>query len=76
METMISKIDQAQAWRFIHLLPDIDGATTELTENKDFCDFMDYLILRRDIERCGTDELGGLALLSVSIQREIEKRLR
>ena len=75
IETMISKIDQAQAWRFIHLLPQIDGANTKLTENRDFCDFIDYLILRRDTERCESDELGGLALLSVAFQREIEKRL-
>lgn len=76
IETMISKIDQAQAWRFTHLLPQIDSAITKLTQNKDFCDFIDYLILRRDTERCNSDELGGLALLSVAFQREIEKRLR
>lgn len=76
IETMISKIDQAQAWRFIHLLPQIDSAITKLTQNKDFSDFIDYLILRRDTERCDSDELGGLALLSVAFQREIEKRLR
>lgn len=76
IETMISKIDQAQAWRFIHLRPQIDGAITKLTQNKDFCDFIDYLILRRDTELCESDELGGLALLSVAFQREIEKRLQ
>ena len=76
IETMINNIDQAQAWRFIHLLPQIDGSITRLTENQDFCDFIDYLILRRDTERCESDELGGLALLSVALQREIEKRLQ
>jgi len=75
IEMMISKIDPAQAWRFIQLLPQIDGAITRLTDSKDFCDFIDYLILRRDVERCESDELGGLALLSVAFQREIEKRL-
>jgi len=76
IDTMILKIDQAQAWRFIHLLPQIDGAIAQLTQNKDFCDFVDYLILRRDIEQCDSDELGGLALLSVAFQREIEKRIQ
>ena len=51
-------------------------AITKLTQNKDFSDFIDYFILRRDTERCDSDELGGLALLSVAFQREIEKRLR
>jgi hypothetical protein len=72
---MISKIDQEQAWRFIHLLPQIEPEITTLTENKDFCDLNAYLVLRRDIELCDSDELGGLALLSVAFQREIEKRI-
>lgn len=76
IETMISKIDHIQAWRFIHLLPQIDGAITKLTQNQDFCDFIDYLVLRRDTEQCDSDELGGLALLSVAFQREIEKRIQ
>jgi len=76
IETMISKIDHAQAWRFVHLLPKIDLPITRITQNKDFCDFIDYLILRRDTEKCETDELGRLALLSVAFQREIEKRVQ
>ncbi|MBA4031748.1 MAG: hypothetical protein C0478_12785 [Planctomyces sp.] len=76
IDTMISKIDQAQAWRFVHLLPQIDASHTKLTQNKDFCDFIDYLVLRRDVEQCDSDELGGLALLSVAFQREIEKRIQ
>lgn len=75
IETMISKIDHAQAWRFVHLLPEIDVPITRVTQNKDFCDFIDYLIVRRDTEKCESGELGGLALLSVAFQREIEKRI-
>lgn len=75
IETMITKIDQVQAWRFIQLLPQIEPGITTLTENKDFCDFISYLVLRRDKELCDSDELGGLALLSVAFQREIEKRI-
>lgn len=76
IETMIAKIDHAQAWRFVHLLPEIGSPITTITQNKDFCDFIDYLILRRDTEKCEADELGGLALLSVAFQREIEKRIQ
>jgi hypothetical protein len=75
IETMISKIDQAQAWRFIYLHPEINGVITKPVENKDFCDFIDYLILRREVEHCGPDELGRLTLLSVAFQRRIENRL-
>jgi hypothetical protein len=73
---MLSKIDENQAWRFISLSPNINGAIAKVTDNQDFCDFIDYLVLRRDIEQCGDDELGGIAILSVSFQREVEKYLQ
>jgi hypothetical protein len=74
VETMLSKIDSEQAWRLINLSPEIDESITMLTRNGDFRDFMDYLILRRDTERCDSSELGGLALMLNVIQREIEKK--
>jgi hypothetical protein len=74
IETMLSKIDQSQAWRFLHLSPQIDGKITKLTQNKDFCDLINYLILRRDTDKCESEELGGLALLSVAFQKEIERQ--
>jgi hypothetical protein len=58
------------------LSPQFDGTVNRVTENKDFCNFVDYLILRRDKEKCGPEELGGLALLSVAFQREVEKRIQ
>jgi len=76
IEKMLAKLDETQAWRFIDLRPQMEGTINKLTENKDFCDFLDYLILRRDKEQCGPDELGGLALLSVAFQREVEKRIQ
>jgi hypothetical protein len=75
IETMLAKIDYQQAWRFVNLRPRIDSTVRRLTECKDFCDFTDYLILRRDNEKCGADELGGLAMLSGAFQREIEKSI-
>ena len=75
IETMLGKIDEAQAWRFINLCPQVTGAMSKVTDSKDFCEFMDYMILRRDKEQCGPDELGGLALLSVAFQQEVEKQI-
>ena len=75
IETMLSKLQAAQSWRFINLAPEIDRDLTKATDNTDFCDFIDYLILRRDKEDCDADELGGLAQLSTAFQREVEKRL-
>lgn len=75
IETMLSKLEAAQAWRFINLVPHIDGDPSKVTDNADFCDFIDYLILRRDIENCSANELGGLAQLSTAFQREVEKRI-
>lgn len=75
METMLTKLGPEQTWRFINLAPQVDGDMAKVTDNADFCDFIDYLVLRRDKENCDTDELGGLAQLSTAFQREIEKRL-
>jgi hypothetical protein len=75
IETMLSKLDSDLAWRFINVSPRIDEGHSKLTDSPDFCAFIDYLILRRDNERCDPDELGDLAMLSVAFQRQIEKRL-
>jgi hypothetical protein len=75
IETMLGKLDHLRAWRFIDLVPAVEPGLSRLTDNKDFCAFVDYLILRRDKETCGSDELGCLAALSVAFQREIEKRI-
>ena len=76
IETMLAKISNRLAWSFIDLSPEIHPTVRKLTDCEDFCDFVDYLILRRDKEKCSADELGGLALLSTAYQREIEKRIQ
>lgn len=76
IKTMIAKLDEGQAWRFINLRPESIGRIVRVTDCQDFCDFIDYLTLRRDKERCDSDELGGLALLSVAFQREVEKQIQ
>ena len=75
IETMLTKLDADQAWRFINLRPQVAGSVAKVTDSKDFCDFVDYLIQRRDKEQCDGDELGGLAQLSVAFQRQIEKQI-
>lgn len=73
IDTMLSKIDNSIAWRFINLTPEITTDIKSVVYYKDFCDINDYLVLRRDKEICDDAELGRLAMLSVAIQREIEK---
>lgn len=76
IETMLAKINESQAWRFVNLSPRVDNMTEKVTENKDFSDFADYLVLRRDRESCSPKELGGLAMLLTSFQRAVEKRIQ
>jgi|CXWL01.1.fsa_nt_gi hypothetical protein len=76
VENMTAKLEEDQAWRFINLRPASDGRISKVTQSRDFCDFIDYMTLRRDQERCGANELGGLALLSVAFQLEVEKQIR
>jgi hypothetical protein len=76
IETMLSKIDNRQAWRFIDLAPEVPATARKLVDCKDFCDFVDYLILRRDKEEACPEEVGGLAWLLMPFQRKIEERLQ
>jgi len=76
IETMLAKLKHDQAWRFVDLCPQVDGPIETIADNRDFCAFTDYLILRRDKEKCDSDELGSLAQLSVAFQRQVEKRIK
>jgi len=75
INTMFDRLDKSLAWRFLNIAPIPDNKSKSVAYNKDFCDFIDYLVLRRDKENCDTDELGRLAMLSSSFQRELEKQL-
>jgi hypothetical protein len=72
--TMIDKLGAEQAWKYIDLQPG-DSAGSRLTDDADFQALIDYLILRRDVEGCEPDELGGISYISVWFQAEVEKRL-
>lgn len=76
IETMLTKIDSRQAWRFISLSPEVHLPLTKLTDCKDLCDFMDYFALRRDTEKCDDDELGGLAQLLTAFQADVSKQVQ
>jgi hypothetical protein len=75
ISTMLTKLDTPFAWRLIHLSPHLEGHERRLTENRDFCTLIDYMVVRRERENCGVDELGRLAQLSVAFQREVEAKL-
>jgi len=76
IETMLSKIDNSIAWRFINHSPLINQEIKRVTDCPDFSSFIDYLVLRRDIENCDDEELGRLAMLSGVFQRMIEKNMK
>jgi hypothetical protein len=66
-------VDQDQAWRFVKLRPEIDiQSLKKVTKNKDFLDFTDLLIKRRDIDNCDPNELGNLSILHTAFQKKIE----
>ncbi len=76
IEIMLSKIDNSIAWRFINLSPLITQELRGVTDCPDFSSFINYLVLRRDIEVCDDEELGRLAMLSGAFQRMIEKNIK
>lgn len=72
---MLSKVDNEKAWRFILISPKIEDNLESVSKSQDFLDFLDYLIIRRDIENCDSDELGYLCMLHFEFQREIERKI-
>lgn len=76
IQSILKRIkDEEQAWRFIRIQPQINDQTSRLIDCKDYTDFLDYLIKRRDIENCEDEELGRLCMLQTAFQRQVEKRI-
>lgn len=75
IEIMYDYLGFEQTNRFIKLSPRIESDVRLVTECQDFLDFTDYVIQRRDIDCCESDELGRLSMLYTAFQEEIEKRL-
>jgi hypothetical protein len=75
IETMLSKVENQETWRFITLKPLVENEISNAAYCKDFSDFTDYLALRRDKENCDSKELGLLAMLLTEFQREIDKQI-
>ncbi|MEO9477292.1 MAG: hypothetical protein ABJG41_17235 [Cyclobacteriaceae bacterium] len=71
--TNVSNSDQAI--RFINSTPIVEEGTTTVTRNKDFLDFLDLLIQRRDRDNCGSSELGSLCMLHGVMQKRIESQI-
>lgn len=72
---MMDEVAFPQACRFIRVSPEIDSQVRRVTQCKDFCDLVDYLVRRRDKEGCSAEELGRLSNLATAFQREVEDRL-
>lgn len=75
IEKILAKVETQQAWRFINLSPSIEPEIKGVIYCKDFIDFTDYFVLRRDIEKCDNEEVGLLAMLHTAFQREIERKI-
>lgn len=75
INTMTSRVEKSQASRFLNLTPNVESDIISVAYCKDFQDFTDYFILRRDKEMCDDLELGQLAQLHMAFQREIEQKL-
>ena len=75
VKTMFSKMEQEQAIRILNLNPKVEPSIINAAYCKDFNDFTDYFILRRDKEKCDIEELGQLAQLHTAFQKEIDKRI-
>lgn len=75
IETLLSKVDNSMAWRYITIKPKMESGITSVTRCQDFSDFTDYFILRRDRENCSDIEVGLLAMLYTEFQREIERKM-
>ena len=75
IEVILSKVEEEQAWRFISLNPKIEEGIESVTNCQDFLDFTDFAIMCRDVENCGNNETGNLAMLYSAFQRKIEIKL-
>lgn len=75
IELMTSKVEKEQATRFLTLNPKVEPNILNAAYCKDFHDFNDYFILRRDKENCENQELGQLAQLLTAFQKEIDRKI-
>ena len=75
IENMIKKLGEAEATKYLCLHPTpINGLQSECS-HPEFRKFNEYLIHRRDIEKCSDEELGQLSMLLTAFQRIIRTYL-
>ncbi|HET6243857.1 MAG: hypothetical protein H0V01_02580 [Bacteroidetes bacterium] len=75
IETLLSKVESKNAWRYITITPEIESNIKSAAYCKDFIEFTDYFVLRRDIENCDDEEVGLISMLHSEFQKEIEKKI-
>jgi hypothetical protein len=76
IETILSKIESKKAWRFISTTPEVEPNIKNSAYCKDFKEFNDYLVLRRDIENCDDEEVGLISMLQAEFQKQIDKNIK
>ncbi|WP_421871984.1 hypothetical protein [Marinoscillum sp.] len=76
IESILTHInDPDQALRFIDSKPIVEDNLATVTKNQDFLDFLNFLIQRRDVDNCGSSELGSLCMLHGVLQKKIESQI-
>jgi hypothetical protein len=54
--------------------PNIEDNLETVTKSKDFSDFLDYLVLRRDLENCDSDELEICVCYILSFKEKLNEK--
>lgn len=75
VSSILERVEPNMAWRFINLNPRIEENIKSVVYNRDFIEFTNYLVQRRDIEDCDSKELGCLVELHTGFQKKIENEL-
>lgn len=72
IENMLERIGEDKTLKYLTLRPSNIANLKSECSHPDFCEFNEYLIQRRDIEKCPDEELGHLSMLLTAFQRTIK----
>ena len=72
---MLNTLGDDQTIEYLSLLPHPIPRITTVAQHPGFTALNDYLILRRDVHNCPAEELGNLAMLLTTYQRNIKLNL-
>lgn len=75
INNMRDRIPRELIIKIVSLNPNVEENVTQVTQVKDYLDFTNYFILKRDVEKCGDEEVGLLSFLHTQFQKVIENRI-